>query len=125
MIGAGWAFVYRAGTLILASMVLIWALLYFPSTMPDGRSYDIVSEEMKDEAERHDGAERNAKADEAAAVYGEWKRQSLLGRAGQALEPVFRPLGWDWKIGMSAIAGSISSILALSQMKRLFIMRSE
>ena len=27
---SGWAFVYRAGTMILASMVLVWALLYFP-----------------------------------------------------------------------------------------------
>ncbi len=31
MFDAGWAFVYRAGTLILASMVVVWALLYFPN----------------------------------------------------------------------------------------------
>jgi ferrous iron transport protein B len=36
MIQAGWAFVYRAGTLILASMILIWACLYFPN----GQTYD-------------------------------------------------------------------------------------
>src|SRR6185312_8113567 len=34
----------------------------------------------------------------------EWKRQSLLGRAGQAIEPVVRPLGWDWRIGVAALA---------------------
>ena len=28
---AGWMFLKRAGTMILASMVLVWALLYFPS----------------------------------------------------------------------------------------------
>ena len=32
MFDSGWAFVVRAGTLILASMVLVWALLYFPRT---------------------------------------------------------------------------------------------
>ena len=42
-------------------------------------------------------AERNA-------ANGEWKRNSVLGRVGVALEPAFRPLGWDWKIGMAAIA---------------------
>ncbi len=31
MTESAWAFLYRAGTLILASMILVWALLYFPS----------------------------------------------------------------------------------------------
>ncbi|HEX3149349.1 MAG TPA: nucleoside recognition domain-containing protein, partial [Gemmataceae bacterium] len=106
MIDAGWAFVYRAGTLILASMILIWATLYFPGTMPDGRSYDQVTDELQSEAEKLEKGtpERDAKDDERNLLYGEWKRQSLLGRAGRGLEPAFRPLGWDWKIGMAALA---------------------
>jgi ferrous iron transport protein B len=35
MFDSGWAFLRRAGTLILASMIVIWALLYFPRTAPD------------------------------------------------------------------------------------------
>jgi len=31
-------------------------------------------------------------------------RQSFLGMAGRAIEPVVRPLGWDWRIGCAAIA---------------------
>src|SRR5262245_34718382 len=104
MLDAGWAFVYRAGTLILASMVLIWATLYFPARMPDGRSYDAVTSELQEEVSKADEAEKEAKEQELATVYGEWKRQTVLGRAGQALEPVFVPLGWDWKIGMAALA---------------------
>jgi ferrous iron transport protein B len=30
--------------------------------------------------------------------------QSFLGRAGKAVEPVFRPLGWDWKVSAAVIA---------------------
>ncbi len=101
-IDACWAFVYRAGTLILASMILIWACLYFPTGMPDGRSYATVTEELKDQVESAEDPE--AKQQEVDTLYGDWKRQSLLGRVGRALEPVFRPLGWDWKIGMSALA---------------------
>ena len=31
--------------------------------------------------------------------------QSWLGRAGQWVEPAFRPLGWDWRISAAVIAG--------------------
>jgi ferrous iron transport protein B len=34
----------------------------------------------------------------------QWQAQSFLGKAGRAIEPLVRPLGWDWRIGMSAIA---------------------
>src|SRR5205807_6148905 len=37
-------------------------------------------------------------------LYSEWKGHSWLGRMGKALEPVVRPLGWDWRIGMAALA---------------------
>jgi ferrous iron transport protein B len=104
MFDAGWAFIYRAGTLILASMIVIWACLYFPHTAPDGRTYDAAIQELEDQAKALPDEERDAKTQEINAAYGEWRRQSWLGRAGQALEPAFRPLGWDWKIGMAALA---------------------
>src|SRR5262249_10641487 len=40
MADSAWAFVRRAGTVILASMVLVWALLYFPNAHPEGGTYD-------------------------------------------------------------------------------------
>src|SRR5690606_8439402 len=39
---------------------------------------------------------------EAAAAHLE---QSFLGRAGQAVAPVFAPLGWDWRVSAAVIAG--------------------
>ena len=124
MTSAGWAFIRRAGTMILASMILIWALLYFPATMPDDKSYDEETAKMnkdidalkadakKLEAEGEEAEEKlkekkdeiETKQQQADESVGEWQRQSMLGRAGRALEPVFRPLGWDWRIGMAALA---------------------
>ena len=46
----------------------------------------------------------DSEAERLNLLHGEWKRQSYLGRMGQAVEPVVRPLGWDWRIGMAAIA---------------------
>jgi ferrous iron transport protein B len=91
---AGLAFIKRAGTTILASMVLVWALLYFPTHDATGQSYPTKIEALEGET---------ADADKVRLT-GEWKRNSYLGRIGRGLEPAFTPLGWDWKIGMAALA---------------------
>jgi ferrous iron transport protein B len=123
MFDSGWAFVRRAGTLILASMVLVWALLYFPSGHPDGGTYPerIAAEEarIRDSCKELAGLEEKGGDEGRVAALKEevepvqkrifaleaaWKRHSLLGRLGQALEPAVRPLGWDWRIGVAALA---------------------
>ena len=42
--------------------------------------------------------------DEINKQYSDWKGHSYLGKVGKALEPVVEPLGWDWRIGMAALA---------------------
>jgi ferrous iron transport protein B len=99
----GWAFLARAGTVIFAVTVLIWALAYYP------RSEERVAAAI--------AAQRAALAGDLAALAAFndqehlerltaslHQRHSFLGRAGQWIEPVVRPLGWDWRIGAAAIA---------------------
>jgi ferrous iron transport protein B len=50
------------------------------------------------EAQRDEVEERHNE------LYGQWKRQSWLGRTGKAIEPAVKPLGWDWRVGMAAVA---------------------
>jgi ferrous iron transport protein B len=122
MYDAGRAFVVRAGTIILASMILVWALLYFPDTDAFGRSYPqriaeaeaAIEELQKQLPQDPSSSEANStrRDDHTTAqilaeprhLMAEWKRQSWLGRVGQWLEPVFQPLGWDWKLGMAVLA---------------------
>ncbi len=163
MLESAWNFLYRAGTLILASMIVVWALLYFPSTDredPQQRSFEEVlatldqplsdrRDEQKEKEEKladlrvqltqlkvqeqtlplaqRGAAHQQCQQLEAALVplEGEindlktaiaeiekahnhiterWKQQSLLGRLGKLLEPVVEPLGWDWRIGVAALA---------------------
>jgi ferrous iron transport protein B len=99
----GWAFLARAGTVIFAVTIVIWALAYYP------RSEARVAADI--------AAQRAAVQNDAAAL-AEFdnpehlqpladslhQRYSFLGRAGQWIEPVVRPLGWDWRIGAAAIA---------------------
>jgi ferrous iron transport protein B len=106
-----WAFVRRAGTLILAVSVLVWAAAYYP--------HDAASVEAPFAARQAELADRQAAAagdaralkrveddiaqldNDIAAAY---QRQSILGRMGRLIEPAVRPLGWDWRIGCAAIA---------------------
>jgi ferrous iron transport protein B len=162
------AFVVRAGTLIFATSVVVWAAGYFPG---DHSEQHRVQAEAESFAEEHRGAletreglrtqrdrltaildpEAEESAREAARVaaveeglvsvatkeevarkleaiaprleeldrelvpYDERKERldaiggdllagSVLGQAGHAIEPLVRPLGWDWRIGIGAIA---------------------
>ena len=105
MFDAGWAFVRRAGTLILASMVIVWALLYFPNTDENGQKYEDRIAAITEKAEAAEDEEAKAEGErQVNALRSEWKRTSLLGRVGHSMEPVFAPLGWDWKIGVAALA---------------------
>jgi len=96
-------FLRRAGTIIFAVAVVVWALAYFPrsASIEDGR-IAARSEAVLSLSGQALQAELDRVDNEAAA---EHLAQSLLGRAGQAIEPVFAPLGWDWKVSAAVIAG--------------------
>lgn len=111
-VDAGWMFLKRAGTFILASMIIVWALLYFPSGDFAGQVAEL-EEKIEDQRKKLEGGEEltPAEAKEVEDIEDQinekriaWKKQSVLGRAGQVIEPVVEPLGWDWRIGMAALA---------------------
>jgi len=76
---SAWAFLRRAGTIILATSIVLWVLLTFPRTEPPA---DMSPEQVQRYALEH----------------------SFAGSAGKALEPLIAPLGFDWKIGVGLIA---------------------
>jgi ferrous iron transport protein B len=102
----GKAFVTRAGTLIFATSIVVWAAGYFPA---DHSERDAVIRQIEAAGPVPDGdTTRKAELDVLAAYRDELSsrliEQSFLGRLGHAIEPAVRPLGWDWRIGVGAIA---------------------
>jgi len=96
-------FLRRAGTVIFTVAVLVWALAYFPRS-------DLIETERVNartqaavalDGEALELAVANIDNEAAAAHLS----QSWLGRAGQFVEPLFTPLGWDWRISAAVIAG--------------------
>lgn len=107
----GWSFLYRAGTLILAVSILVWAASYYPHRSAEVDStlaptHDALAADIEKLPE--DSAERGAlteKLDEVEhSIAAAYQRESFLGQMGHWIEPAVRPLGWDWRIGCAAIA---------------------
>jgi ferrous iron transport protein B len=106
------AFIARAGTLILATSVLLWAAAYFPG---DHRQEIAMTEKLEVAANQLESNDMTD-SDRPAVVdvvelrrsineeRGRLMESSYLGRFGKTLEPVFHAVGWDWKIGVGVIA---------------------
>jgi ferrous iron transport protein B len=95
-------FAYKAGTIIFAMAIVVWALGYFPRPESIARKYD--AERDAAEASLAGEALDARLAEITGRESGEYLRQSILGRMGRGVEPVVEPLGWDWRIGTGVIA---------------------
>jgi ferrous iron transport protein B len=107
----GWAFVKRAGTLIFAVSVVVWALAYYPRAesaiepVLAARHAALESELAALAIDSPKLADVEAElADVENQIEGAYLRDSYLGRVGRWIEPAVKPLGWDWRIGCAAIA---------------------
>jgi ferrous iron transport protein B len=89
----GKAFLVRAGTVIFAVTIIMWALLYYPHV--DGGAAT---------GAQHSRFVAGSGTDAENALAAEQISQSFLGRAGRFIEPAVRPLGWDWKIAVATLA---------------------
>ncbi|HHQ14896.1 MAG TPA: ferrous iron transporter B [Chromatiales bacterium] len=96
-------FLYRAGTVIFTVAVVAWALAYFPRPAEIAAKYDHrrAIAELRMEQPVLTAALTQINQEETA----EYLEQSLLGRIGKTIQPVFAPLGWDWKVSAAVIAG--------------------
>ena len=88
-------FLRKAGTVILALSVVLWALATYPKT----------------------SAPPSMPAEQAAELQLE---HSALGRIGHAIEPLVRPLGYDWKIGVSIAASFAAREVFVSTMGTIY-----
>jgi ferrous iron transport protein B len=90
MVERGWLFLKNAGTIILAISIVLWFLTTYP---------------------KHPNPD--ATATEQIA-------QSFAGRAGHLIEPVIKPLGFDWRIGIGLITSFAAREVFVSSMGVIF-----
>ncbi len=92
---SAWAFLRRAGTIILATSIVLWVLLTFPQTEAPA---DASPEEASRYALEH----------------------SFAGSAGRAIEPLIAPLGFDWKIGVGLIASLAAREVIVATLAQIY-----
>jgi ferrous iron transport protein B len=95
------AFLVRAGTMIFAASIVVWAAAYWPSDHSRRHELQRLIESGSEEA---DAVTVAAWEDELRSESARLLELSFLGQVGHGIEPVVRPLGWDWKIGVGAVA---------------------
>jgi ferrous iron transport protein B len=78
---------------------------YYPRHVEFSKDYDLLL--MQVETNTNLSPEEKASRAEQIELAKEEERQekSYIGMMGRFIEPVIRPLGFDWKIGMSIITG--------------------
>jgi ferrous iron transport protein B len=79
-------FLKRAGTVILAISILLWALVAFPRTTSSHAST------------------ANSAMENGIPYASQQVENSYAGQAGRVIEPLIKPLGFDWKIGIALIS---------------------
>ncbi len=97
-----WLYLKKAGTIILAISIIVWFLLSHPAPPPNL----LNGLEMK----------------EAAATTLSY---SYAGRIGQAIEPGIRPLGFNWKVGISLFAGFAAKEVVVSTLGTTYSLGEE
>ena len=89
------AFVFQAGKVIIAISVILWVLASY------GPGDRFVRIEKKYSQPQY--AQRMKSGELARKISSEKLENSYAGVLGHAIEPVIRPLGFDWKIGIALI----------------------
>jgi len=125
----------KIGGVILIASVIFWALSYFPTQVKYTRNYHQEIEDINkktaiaqsvllpsDTAKLRmlNNEKQHALTEVMLAQKSEHKELSFLGMFGHFIEPVIKPLGFDWRIGISIIAGVPAKEIIVSSLSVLY-----
>jgi ferrous iron transport protein B len=110
-------FLKRAGTVILGISIILWFLASYPKVPATG-SMDKGMNGLVKESAIQESNNPTIQSPEAAA--GEQLRHSFAGRMGQVLEPIIKPLGYDWKMGIGIVASFAAREVCVSTMSTVY-----
>ena len=110
-----YSFLQTAGTVIFVFSMILWALAYFPrsehiTAQFENQRVKIEQSVVQKEIQEQQMSELDQK--EASAHL----QNSFMGKMGMAIEPLIRPMGFDWKIGVGVIASFAAREVFVSTM---------
>jgi ferrous iron transport protein B len=106
-----WIYLRKAGTVILGISILMW----FITAYPKKSAYDVDAQVAAGEVALSEAALENARSAEDL-------KHSVAGRIGTAVEPLIRPLGFDYKMGTAMIGAFAAKEVFVAQMGIVYSM---
>lgn len=107
-------YLQKMATVILVASVIIWALEYFPR---HSEKADMIAQEIELVENNNDIPEdektvviKNLELQQSAMM----SENSYMGRIGHVIEPVVRPCGFDWRMGVSLVTGIAAKEVVVS-----------
>ena len=130
----GSQYVKKMGGVILIASLVIWALGYFPKNTEitndyDGKisktesKYEIVLQDFPVGSDDYNKISSQKTAEVSQLIYEKnqkLQQGSFIGIVGYYIEPVMRPLGFDWKMSISLLAGVAAKEVVVSTMGVLY-----
>ncbi|GAB1409891.1 ferrous iron transport protein B [Desulfovibrionales bacterium] len=120
----GWQYIKKAGTVILAISILVWAMMTFPQ-LPADRVAAVQAQaehasNMADQTSLHDQAEQvRLLLKEEALAY------SLAGRIGRAVEPVTMWAGFPWQTNIALVGGIAAKEVIVATLATAYAMSAD
>jgi ferrous iron transport protein B len=121
----GVQYLKKMGGVILVASILIWALSYFPRQVDYSQNYDASIAQVENNASLNETQKTHQVSQLEMAKASEHQENSYIGRMGHALAPVLKPLGFDWKIGVSILTGLAAKEIVVSTMGILYQAQDE
>jgi ferrous iron transport protein B len=104
-------FLTRAGTVILAITIVLWALMNYPKDEATQQWYQEQQASLQAES-APPAAMKNLEEARSAQIL----RNSVAGQLGRLIEPAIKPLGYDWRIGVGIVASFAAREVFVSTM---------
>jgi len=114
LLDRGRVFLKRAGTVIFLVAILVWTLAYYPR-MDDAEFKAAVTA----------SGETIREADLEHVRSAAQMEQSWLGHIGRTIEPIFKPLGWDWRVSSAVLAGFPAREVVVAVMGTIYAVGSD
>ena len=130
----GSQYLRKMGGIILLASLIIWLLGYFPRNESKLSHYNTQSQHISNDYDARIAAnsgnakislqlsEEKTSALDSINILKESRRQeySFIGIIGRFIEPVMRPLGFDWKMSVGLVAGAAAKEIVVSTMGVLY-----
>jgi ferrous iron transport protein B len=109
----------KAGTLILGAVIIIWAVSNYPHNSALDATYSAENARIA-ESGISEASKKALRKSLELRTKSEQLEFSLAGRAGKVLEPLIKPLGFDWKIGIALVTGLAAKEVVVSTLGTIY-----